>query len=165
MAINQTALPIAGLGVGVQTADYSPDTANKVITRANSTVRGPVLHHSVLGRQPIQPPIQNSAQQQIAADRYNLDSRQLSGRLPIGRQESRQGGMEQFERIIKRLNAELNRTERRVDQKISVLPAEARSLLQLQIEINRLTVDTQLAVKAGETVTAAVRQLQQLANS
>lgn len=69
-----------------------------------------------------------------------------------------------FAKIVNRLSHELNRIDAKTDRQLNDVAPEARKLLQLQIDVNKVTIDTQLAVKAAETVTGSVRQLQQLAN-
>ena len=81
---------------------------------------------------------------------------------PQNPQSSHDSG--QFKVVFDRLNRELNGLEQRSQNSMASISPGARKLLQLQFDLNRLTVETQLAIKAAETVTGSVRQLQQLAN-
>ena len=69
-----------------------------------------------------------------------------------------------FEKILTRINSELNGLERRTSQAVKAISGEARTILELQIDVNRISIETQLAVKAAETVTGSIKQLQQLSN-
>ena len=69
-----------------------------------------------------------------------------------------------FEKVFNRINSELNEVERRAKKSAKSISGESLKLLELQIDVNRITVDTQLAVKAAETVTGSIKQLQQLSN-
>ena len=82
--------------------------------------------------------------------------------VPRNPASSHYGG--QFKEMFDRFNGELNRLDQRSNTSMASVSPDARKLFQLQLDVNRLTVETQLAIKAAETVTGSVRQLQQLAN-
>jgi hypothetical protein len=70
----------------------------------------------------------------------------------------------QFRVEFDRLNRELNGIDQRSKNSVASISPEVRKLFQLQLDVNRLTIETQLAIKAAETVTGSARQLQQLAS-
>ncbi len=66
---------------------------------------------------------------------------------------------------VEKFTRDWNTFERSSDRLLTKVSSEYRPYLEIQLLVNRLSIETQLVTKAGETASATLRSLQQMGNS
>jgi len=72
---------------------------------------------------------------------------------------------QKIESGLTEFSANWHRSQHLLNRKISQLPADQRELIQLQTEMSKLQLQTQLITVVGETVSSTVKRVQQMGNN